>query len=704
MSFLTPGCPSLEGPLELGVLLVHGIGRQRRGETLVSWLDAIVHTIDAATRHRVSACVEYANLGSPAGDRPTPAHAILRLRSEGVDARWLFAEAWWAETFATPSFGQLVSWSFRAIPWAIATHATQRHYLRMKRARRGLPRRLTGARAVGELSIALFLAPFVASGLALLLLVGLIPIGAVRSAVGAIQRALAATVGDSMVLMESPSRSAAIRSEVMSASAWLRAACDSRGCGRSAILAHSQGAAITLEALGGIGASATGSTTEQQPAPSGSRASVLVTFGSGVNKLAALRSLGGGNSGRTERAGGKTVSFLERDPIRVVSLCLLGAAGVGVWFWRLLATGQLTSRQLWLVPAAWFGGSLLLGTIAAGARRFVRGPGRRRPWLRKIVIGVLVMLFLALVVASVIASEATKTPVWPFLALFFLLLTLIGAFRETLSPWFQKRLRREVHAPPGVEEWVDFWASADPVPSGPTRTRKRRLPVSTEIWNEASLLRDHTRYWANRDGFTLPVVRILARAARSAWEGLLPDEGDTTLARARWRTGWLRAARWLVPASLIPFAVFTSRGLEEIWRRQVSGFDVFLGEAAAGWLRRSPAPWAAAFRWGVVVTAAWAAYEIALAAWRWWIRTEQDQVLNHERPTGVTTGLWAFGVALALLTIGISQLPTFVLTVPPAELTLATLGEGIMVVAVWSCILVWLVTKAFPPPSGTEAK
>ena len=37
----------------LGVLLVHGIGAQRLGETLVRWGDILLKTIDHATRHRV---------------------------------------------------------------------------------------------------------------------------------------------------------------------------------------------------------------------------------------------------------------------------------------------------------------------------------------------------------------------------------------------------------------------------------------------------------------------------------------------------------------------------------------------------------------------------------------------------------------------------------------------------------------------------
>src|SRR6266487_2674497 len=113
----------------LGVLCVHGIGEQRGGDILVTWLDTIVAVINGATRGRVNAIVESADLGSHTGDgEPIPAHAVVRIRGDGVDETWMFAEAWWAETFRAPPFTQLVTWSVRAIPWTIGMHAAQRFH------------------------------------------------------------------------------------------------------------------------------------------------------------------------------------------------------------------------------------------------------------------------------------------------------------------------------------------------------------------------------------------------------------------------------------------------------------------------------------------------------------------------------------------------------------------------------------------------
>ena len=260
-----------------------------------------------------------------------------------MDERWLAAEAWWAQTFIAPSFDQLASWSFRAVPWTIAMHVAQR-YRRLAevkgRARRLAARLLVG----GQLLVALLLAPVVVLILALSLLVGLVPIAAVRSAIGRIQRALAATAGDSMAFLESPVTAAAVCSEVSGTLAWLDRTCGPDWRGPRVVLAHSQGATIALETF---------RRAADAGAPAGaSRPVVLVTFGAGINKLAMLRWFSS-RRGAAPARDDTGAAWLERDPIRITSVGLLAAAGVAGWFWQLVASGRLTTRHLWLVPAVW---------------------------------------------------------------------------------------------------------------------------------------------------------------------------------------------------------------------------------------------------------------------------------------------------------------------------------------------------------------
>src|SRR5262249_3340196 len=112
-----------------------------------------------------------------------------------------------------------------------------------------------------------------------------------------------------------------------------------------------------------------------------------------------------------------------------------------------------------------------------------------------------------------------------------------------------------VRKPPGLGRWVDLYASADPVPNGPTRTDAGGHE-SIQIWNRGSMVSDHTSYWDNRDGFVLRVAKVCAETAGSPWLGGLPDTPRFVDERARWRVGFLQMARlsagviWLVLGAL----------------------------------------------------------------------------------------------------------------------------------------------------------
>ena len=43
-----------------------------------------------------------------------------------VDSRWLLAEAWWAEKFPTPTYSEIVSWSFGVLPATLIAHFDRR--------------------------------------------------------------------------------------------------------------------------------------------------------------------------------------------------------------------------------------------------------------------------------------------------------------------------------------------------------------------------------------------------------------------------------------------------------------------------------------------------------------------------------------------------------------------------------------------------
>ena len=81
------------------------------------------------------------------------------------------------------------------------------------------------------------------------------------------------------------------------------------------ILAHSQGAAVTLEAMSRMEASSTGLESEEaRPKREQLKASVLVTFGAGISKLAVLRSLTDYNGFSNKENVASDDSFLKAGP------------------------------------------------------------------------------------------------------------------------------------------------------------------------------------------------------------------------------------------------------------------------------------------------------------------------------------------------------------------------------------------------------
>ena len=170
------GCPEPDGKdFALGVLFVHGIGTQARGQTLAEWGGALFGWLeqrcaalerrsrewakpeDVARWQRQLEASEWGAAEPPALPEPegaadaapgpapccsvaleetrfqdpsdpiAPGHSRMALRSVAADGRvtterWLLAESWWAETFSPPPFAELVRWCLTIVPWVIGSH------------------------------------------------------------------------------------------------------------------------------------------------------------------------------------------------------------------------------------------------------------------------------------------------------------------------------------------------------------------------------------------------------------------------------------------------------------------------------------------------------------------------------------------------------------------------------------------------------
>src|SRR5436190_5952747 len=211
---------------DLGVLMVHGIGTQSSGDILIGWGDEILNGIRHATHNRVRPTVDRGSISSSDDD----ARAQMEVRL-GDGERWLFAEGWWAQSFRAPTYRQLVSWGFRALPWALAIRVAQRHWQAEKGT--AAERFLESFRAIGLLFVALCLSPIFILMLTLTLLLGLLPIPQVRSIILAVQSTLTATVGDSLAFVESPVRAGVMRTRILDGLEYVKGMCE-----RTIVIAH----------------------------------------------------------------------------------------------------------------------------------------------------------------------------------------------------------------------------------------------------------------------------------------------------------------------------------------------------------------------------------------------------------------------------------------------------------------------------------
>jgi hypothetical protein len=258
----------------LGVLLVHGIGEQPRGDTLLAFgepmIDALSEWVHGRELGRVT--VTEAKLSAARLESSEPAHALVGLALGDRSTSWLLAESWWAGEFRRPPFTKLAGWLLTVGPWAIISHAS--------RWLPDAPRAQLPYQAL-KVVLSIPLSWLMQIVVVLLAVLAWLPIPGLRRAISGLLLRLTGTLGDSYVLLESPvQKTAAIRS-VQRDVAWLAERCDT-----VAVVAHSQGAAIARLALA----------ESRHP-----RVCLLVTFGSGVSKLTELESLETGAFARIVR-------------------------------------------------------------------------------------------------------------------------------------------------------------------------------------------------------------------------------------------------------------------------------------------------------------------------------------------------------------------------------------------------------------------
>ena len=276
---------------DLGILLVHGIGEQERGDILTEEGDRIFEWLRRRVEGRGGP--EYGDVDvldvvarQRSADTIPAAHAVVRIAppvGTGAPAHWVLAESLWADVFRQASFGELAGWAVSVGPWVFATQVA------------GIWRRMEIGESVPSL-LRLFLVPvtllvgaimllgaavvglFVTALALILFVLAVAPIPLLSGIARALQRALASGFGDAYVLTRSPIRFGAMATQVHDDLKTLL-----KECAGVAILAHSQGAAVSWYALQHelLDRPTERPKGELKPAPIG----LFTTYGQGVRKL-----------------------------------------------------------------------------------------------------------------------------------------------------------------------------------------------------------------------------------------------------------------------------------------------------------------------------------------------------------------------------------------------------------------------------------
>ena len=237
----------------VALVVVHGIGAQRPGESLLEWAEPLLRRIDWVSRGTGGDGVDFGAV-ELSSDTRDEVNARARYTVDGVPRELVLvvSEARWAESFLALDAGEVFRWGASFVWRAMIRLGA--HFSRVLWVDPWW--RLPGAVAVAALWPAL-----VAGALAVSVLLPLLSVLLLVPGLSALVRAatagLAEFVGDVAVWTRRPVRAAAMRAVVREGirSASVRAAMIARDEGvdgehsRVVLLAHSQGATIAAQTL-----------------------------------------------------------------------------------------------------------------------------------------------------------------------------------------------------------------------------------------------------------------------------------------------------------------------------------------------------------------------------------------------------------------------------------------------------------------------
>lgn len=501
----------------VAVLLVHGIGAQKRGETLAGFGGPLVASVRSLFGEASVADIDCAT----AHDPDAPEHRALSVERPGSEPlRVLLAESLWADQVEAPDWLALLEWLVDTVPYAIGATLLTRATRRMDHAFTRFGRVMH--------SVMRMILNVLASGLIALLMILLVALGllawspTVRARAADARRRLfprwmicASVVGVGLV-----------------------------GFGLGATDDIVATALLCVLAVPPVVVLLTLSRHAQ---------SVLIDF---IGDSYALQ--------HDEASRQRIVDQVQAD-LRWVERCASGAPVVVVAHSQGADVVRIVlSQRTAEGPIAG------LVTFGAGIEKLWKTAMLRGRKRHARTAAALRLLSAVCVILAAVASVRWGGMLGPCLAA---VLTAIAALTLTSARWTSMRVLGVMdRAVFGIDEhhvayWTDFHASHDPVSGGDLPVGQCTRGHSRTIVNRGSYLLDHSSYWQNVEGFQLAVALEVARAADGLPE---PARPAVLVAAERARSTTIRRLRvarhatsllvvmlwlWLAPGFVIAAAI-----------------------------------------------------------------------------------------------------------------------------------------------------
>ena len=353
-------------PYDLGVLVVHGIGGQRRGDTLRSVGGSLVESLRDWLGEDAVVLRDITPLPGRVGE---PAHGTVWIQRDGHVKRVLIAESWWAETFRPPGWWEFAGWLVWGVPFVVFRASD--HGISVIDTNEKLDDARSSHRWRDRLRVPWYIAVRLLKNVlsvvvvvflvAALLVAGIVAIfPPLRRWILSWQRLLIRYLGDSHCLLASHECGQATVSQVREDLSWLE---ERMGGGEVAIIAHSQGAELARRVL------------ERRDA--GPPIASLITFGSGIAKLRAVRRL---HAQRWKALGAYLVRTLAA-PLTVAGPLLWVLADVSVPFAIVVTAATLVLAGLLITWARGRLMGIVRADLLADELRAAVGPEQAQRWL-----------------------------------------------------------------------------------------------------------------------------------------------------------------------------------------------------------------------------------------------------------------------------------------------------------------------------------